>query len=145
MSGAGTTVMGIAEDLRQRTFRFALRVIRFCRVLPDSWDAREVGRQLLRAGMGVAGNYWSACRGRSHREFTSKLGVATDEASEAELWLMVIIQSEMSKGQEAVELLSESRELLAILSKSYRTARERGKRVKRSITNSPIPSFTKSI
>jgi len=95
--------------------------------------------------MGVAGNYWSACRGRSHREFTAKLGVATDEASESELWLMLIIQSGMSQQQEAVDLLSESRELLAILSKSHRTARERGKRVTRPITKSPIPSFTKSI
>ena len=83
----------IADELRQRTFRYALRVIAFCRRLPDTWDDREIGRQLLRAGMGVAANYWSACRGRSEREFVAKLGVAVDEADESVLWLKLIAQS----------------------------------------------------
>lgn len=73
----------IADRLRQRTFDFALGVIAFCRQLPDTWVERELGKQLLRAGMGVAGNYWSACRGRSDKEFVAKLGVATDKQTKA--------------------------------------------------------------
>ena len=138
--------MGIADELRERTFHFALRIVRFCRSLPDSWEGREIGRQLLRAGMGTVGNYWSACRGRSHREFTAKLGVAVDEASEAELWLMLVVQSEMTKRPEAADLLAEGRGILAILSKSHRTARERGKRTgPNPLTHSPTRPFTKSI
>ena len=61
-----------ADELRQRTFRYTLRIIRFCRTLPDTWVEREVGKQLLRARMGVTGNYWSCCRGRSGKEFVAK-------------------------------------------------------------------------
>ena len=114
-----------AEELRQRTFRYGLRVLSFCRHdLPDTWQCREIGRQLLRAGMGVPGNYWSACRGRSPAEFIAKLGVATDEADESVLWLTAIIQSGINQEPGTNELLAEGKELRAILSRSHKTARE---------------------
>src|SRR5215510_6737341 len=97
----------IADELRRRTFRYNLRTITLCRTLPDDWDARELGRQLLRAGMGVAGNYWSACRGRSDREFIAKLGVAVDEAEESVLWLTAFMQSGIRNDATARDLLQE--------------------------------------
>jgi four helix bundle protein len=121
----------IADELRNRTFRYCLRTIAFCRTLPDDWVAREIGRQLLRAGMGVSGNYWSACRGRSDREFIAKLGVAADEADESVLWLMAVIQSGVREDMEGKTLLVEGREIRAILAKSQKTARENRQKKKR--------------
>ena len=118
----------IAEQLRQRTLRYGLRVITFCRQLPDDWVAREIGKQLLRAGMGVPGNYWSACRGRSDREFISKLAVAVDEADEGVLWLTAILQTGIRQDIVIKDLLGEAQELRAILSKSHETARENRQR-----------------
>jgi len=143
----------VADDLRQRTFRYGLRIISLCHKLPDTWQSREIGRQLLRAGMGVPGNYWSACRGRSRAEFIAKLGVAADEAEECVLWLTAIIQSGINHELETKGLLGEGEELRAILSKSHKTARENRQRKAREakssrtqlakspsheITNSPI-------
>src|SRR6478672_8417167 len=105
-----------------------MRVITFCRQLPDDWIAREIGKQLLRAGMGVPGNYWSACRARSDREFIAKLGVAVDEADEGVLWLTAIIQSGIRQDGVTKDLLGEGVELRAILSKSHKTARENRQR-----------------
>lgn len=143
----------IAEQLRQRTLRYGLRVITFCRQLPDDWVAREIGKQLLRAGMGVPGNYWSACRGRSDRELISKLAVAVDEADEGVLWLTAILQTGIRQDNVTKDLLGEGQELRAILSKSHKTARENRQRKTRAthearqrdqITNSPTRQPTKS-
>src|SRR5262245_56412456 len=114
----------IADRLRQRTLRYTIRIIGYCKVLPDDWVAREIGKQLLRAGMGVSGNYWSACRGRSDNEFIAKLGVASDEAEENVLWLTAIEESGLRTDQDTRELLEEARELRAILAKSAKTARD---------------------
>jgi len=97
--------------------------------------------------MGVAGNYWSACRGRSGREFVAKLGVSVDEAEESVLWLTAIQESGLRNDLETTNLLAEGRELRAILSKSHKTARENRKRnaSKNQSTNSPSRQFTKSI
>jgi four helix bundle protein len=145
----------IADALRQRTLRYALRNLSFCRKLPDRWETRELGRQLLRAGMGVAGNYWSACRARSDREFVAKLGVAVDEAEESVLWLTVVIHGGVREDVETKNLLREGQEIRAILSRSHKTARENRQRKAREarknqatnkkITNSPNHQFTKSI
>ena len=147
----------IAEQLRQRTLRYGLRVITFCRQLPDDWVAREIGKQLLRAGMGVPGNYWSACRGRSDREFISKLAVAVDEADEGVLWLTAILQTGIRQDIVIKDLLGEGQELRAILSKSHKTARENRQRKTREakarrqlgkssdqLTNPPTRQLTKS-
>jgi len=137
----------IADQLRQRTLQYVLRIIAFCRQLPDGWDVREIGRQLLRAGMGVTGNYWSACRARSGREFVAKLGVAVDEAEESVLWLTALLQSGIRTDPETKNLLKEGGELRAILSKSHKTARENRKKKTRKtpVANSPTRHFTKSI
>ena len=113
-----------AETLRQRTLEYTVHTIRYCRNLPDDWIAREMGRQLLRAGMGVSGNYWSACKARSGREFIAKLAVATDESEENVLWLTAFERSDVRNDSETRLLLREAQELRAILSRSTRTARE---------------------
>jgi four helix bundle protein len=138
--------MTIADDLRQRTFRYALQTIRFCRTLPAEWDAREIGKQLLRAGMGTASNYWSACRGRSDSEFISKLGVAEDEAAESVLWAMLLLQSGIREDLATKAILQEGKEITAILSKSRKTAKENRRRrsQRKKLTNSPTNPVTNS-
>jgi len=118
------TSTSIAENLRRRTFNYALEIIKYCHALPNEWDTREIGSQLLRAGTGAAGNYWSACRGRSDREFISRLGVAEDESAESVLWLMLIDQSGIRSDEKTKAMLQEGREITAILSKSRKTAKE---------------------
>jgi four helix bundle protein len=121
----------VADRLRQRTFDFGFGVIAYCRQLPDGWVERELGKQLLRAGMGVAGNYWSACRGRSDKEFVAKLGVAADEADESVLWLTAFDRSGLLPTLDGQRLLGEAKELRAILAKSHKTARDNRKKKKR--------------
>ncbi len=134
-----------AEELRNRTLRYALRIVRYCKKLPDNWVEREIGKQLLRAGMGVTGNYWSCCRGRSDKEFIAKLGVAVDEADESVLWLTLIVQAPIAEDLETKSLLGEGREIRAILSKSHKTAKENRRRKQREKGQSPTRQFTKAV
>jgi len=114
-----------AEQLRQRTFRYGLRIIAFCQHrLPDTWQCREIGKQLIRAGMGVAKHYWSACRSSSDTEFIERLGFATETTERSILWLTAIIQSGINQDSEVKDLLREGQELRAILSQSRKTAKE---------------------
>jgi len=46
----------LAEALKERTMRFAVRIVRFCRMLPDTWEGRHVSDQLFRSGTSVAAN-----------------------------------------------------------------------------------------
>jgi four helix bundle protein len=118
-----------AEDLKVRTKRFAVKVLEFVDTLPTTVSGLALARQLARAGLGVAGNYRGACRGRSHTEFTARLGVVLEEADESELWFEVSEEKKWGDRTLRDWLLDESRELRAIFSKACITARAReGKR-----------------
>jgi four helix bundle protein len=149
MAPAVESAMGIAEELRERTFSYALRTVVFCRKLSETIEGREICRQLLRAGMGAASNYWSACRSRSDAEFVAKLGIAEDEAAESVMWLMLILRSGIRQDAQMKALLSEGRERTAILSKSHKTAKENRRRKRKKpasstqLTNLPSNQFTK--
>jgi four helix bundle protein len=111
-----------AAALQERTMRFAVRITRFCRTLPETWEGRHVRDQLFRAGTGTAANYHAACRARSRRDFISKVGVVVEESDESVFWLRFAKRAEIKDTPEGTELLNEARELLAIFTQSARTA-----------------------
>ena len=112
-----------AEELKARTKRFAIAVLDLVDTLPRAPSGDAVARQLARAGLGIAGNYRGACRGRSHAEFTAKLGIVLEEADESELWLEICDARAMGDAQQRPWLVDESRQLRAIFSKACMTAR----------------------
>jgi len=112
-----------AEDLKARTKRFAVTALDFIDTLPRTIAAAELARQLTRASFGVAGNYRSACRSRSHAEFTARLGSVLEEADEAELWLDISTEKHWGDAESRARLLDESGQLRAIFSKACVTAR----------------------
>ena len=117
-----------ARTLQNRTKRFAVRVVHFCRTLPNSWEARRIGGQLIDAATSVYANYRATCRARSRAEFIAKLGVVAEEADESLGWLELVEALRLSSGDELTWLLGESQELLAIFSKSQKTAKENRQR-----------------
>ena len=114
-----------AEELKARTRRFLLDVIALVKTFPMTVDADIIVRQLIKAAAGVAGNYRSACRGRSHAEFTAKIGVVLDEADESELWLSVVRDVSIDTSPQVERLCQEGMELCAIFYRSNLTARNR--------------------
>jgi four helix bundle protein len=111
------------EELRNRTKRFALRMIRLFRQLPKTTEAQVLGKQLLRAGTSVGANYRAAGRARSKAEFVAKMGIVVEEADETVFWIECLIESGIVKPDLLADLLSEANELLAIFAASQRTAR----------------------
>ena len=107
--------MSVPEDLRTRTKKYALRIIRLFRALPRRDGVAEViGKQLLRSATSVAAHYREACRAKSHLDFISKLEGAQQELDESELWLELLGDAEVIKPKLIAPLLQETNELIAI-------------------------------
>lgn len=99
--------------------------MRLCRALPQAFDARAIGRQLVRSGTSVAANHRAACRARSRKEFIAKIGVVVEEADETQFWLELLEESGLIRPELLQDLAREARELTAIFTASYDTARSR--------------------
>ena len=110
-------------DLRDRTKRFPLRVLKLCDSLPKTEAARTISRQLLRSGTSVAANYRAAGRVRSRAEFVAKVGVVVEEADESVFWLELLVESGMIAKPRLDDLVAEANELVSIFIASQKTAR----------------------
>lgn len=111
-----------AVDLKERTKRFALRILKLVAALPDTVQGRTIGGQLVRAGTSVGSNYRAACRARSTAEFVAKIGVVLEEADESAFWLELIVESQLLNAKLVQPLLDEANELLRIMASSRITA-----------------------
>ena len=84
--------MQYKKDLKDRTKKFALRIIKMYSSLPKSMEAKVLGTQVLRSGTSVGANYREASQGRSRAEFIAKMGDCLKELEETTYWFLSIIK-----------------------------------------------------
>ncbi len=113
------------EDLRLRTKKFALRIIRMFTALPRNEVAWVLGKQVLRSGTSVGANYREAYRARSGAEFISKIGDCLKELEETAYWLELLVDSGTVSSRKMAALLQETDELLAIFTTISKKAKAR--------------------
>ncbi|HET6572092.1 MAG TPA: four helix bundle protein [Fimbriiglobus sp.] len=113
------------SDLKVRTRRFALRVIRLYGALPTSVVAQTLGKQVLRSGTSVGAYYREACRTRSDAEFISLIEGGLKELEETIYWFELIVDAELFAAERLADLMTEADELMAILTASVKTVKSR--------------------
>jgi four helix bundle protein len=117
--------MNIFDEWKDRTKKFALRIINVYRSLPNDKVAQTIGNQLLRSGTSVAANYRAACRGRSTAERYSKLCIVVEEADETEMWLELLIEANIVSADKLKELLHENQEIIKFMNTSKFNAKSK--------------------
>lgn len=102
------------HDLRDRTKRFGLRIIRMFSQLPKKTEAQVLGKQLLRSGTSIGANYREAFRARSRAEFVAKCGDSLRELEETAYWLELLVDSCLVSAPKLAALRNETDELTAM-------------------------------
>ena len=110
-------------ELERRTKEFSLNLIRFLQSLPKNYLGEALGRQLLKSGTSIGANYREANRAESKADFIHKLAIAEKEASETLYWLELLQEAGIGANQEAIRLMQEAKELLAIFTAAGRTSK----------------------
>ena len=113
------------EDLRSRTKRFALRIIKLYVALPKTTEAQVLGKQVLRSGTSVGAHYREGTRARSTAEFVSKLGGGQQELEETAYWLELLGESDIVNAERLNDLLTEVDELGKILTACIKNAKDK--------------------
>jgi four helix bundle protein len=128
-----------ARELQRRTRAFASSVIGFCGKLAECVATREIIPQLIDSANATDSNYRAACRARSKKEFIAKIGVAVEEADEAQGWLELLLESNLATSASVNDLIGEANELVSIFVASRKTAERRQNLEKKSRTRSQNP------
>lgn len=123
------------EKIDERTFKFALRVIKMVVALPKSTASDVLGRQVLRSATSVGANVEEAIGAISRKEFAQKMSIALKEARETHYWLRLIRDAGLIPAKRIDALIQESLEIKMILSKTVKTSKQN---IKQS-DNSKLP------
>jgi four helix bundle protein len=115
------------HDLGERLLEYGARLIKLVESLPNALVGRRVADQLLRSGTSAGANYEEACGAESKDDFVHKLQIALKEMREATYWLRLLVKSGKIPAARIADLLDESNQLCAILSKSTATAKGKAK------------------
>ena len=110
-------------ELRERTKKFAVRIVRMSRALPNNREANIISNQIIRSATGMAANYRAVGLARSKAEFVSKLGVVVEEADETLFWLELLVDIGIVKPSRLDDLRAEAKSLVAIFVASRKTAK----------------------
>jgi four helix bundle protein len=108
-------VDGQQVDLRERTKKFALRIVRMFGVLPKSTEAQVLGKQVLRSGTSIGANYREAYRSRSDAEFVAKIGDCLKELDETDYWLDLLVEADIVPAERLADLQDECNQVVAIM------------------------------
>jgi len=112
------------NELKERTKKFALRIIKLVDSLPKSRAGNVIANQILRCSTSIGANYRSACRARSKADFISKITIVEEEADESLYWLEMINEAKLIPENKLTAMIKEADELLAIFTSSGKTAKE---------------------
>ena len=105
------------NELSRRLLTFAVRVIKFLRLLPKTAEYNVIRYQLIKSSTSSGANYDEAQSGSSRADFHNKVNISLKEMSESNYWLEVIkaiIDINHDK-EELAWLMKESMELEKIL------------------------------
>jgi len=121
------------DDLKARTKKFAVDIIRFAKTIPRDHINDEIASQLTDAATSTASYYRAVCRAKSRKDFINKLAGGIEEIDESALWLEVLAESGICAAAVTTPLWREADELTRILVRSRETAK-----ANQQSTRSPI-------
>jgi len=103
-------------DIRERTFKFAVRIVKLCQKL-DSIPGvpRTLSHQLLKAGTSVGANVEEAQGGQGRADFISKNAIALKEARETHFWLRPLVASRILTEDDLSDLIDEADQIKRIV------------------------------
>lgn len=104
------------RDIKERTFAFAIDIVRLCLRLEKLSDTfRTLSKQLLRSGTSIGANVEEAQAGQSRADFISKYVISLKEARETIYWLRLIQAVGSVKDVAIEELIHEADEISRII------------------------------
>ena len=123
MNGKNDRTHSKGNVVRDKSFVFAIEIVRMGRRL--QLDHREwvLSKQLIRSGTSIGANIEEAAAAQTKKDFLAKMSIALKEARETHYWIRILRESGLITEQEAQEHLPACQELIRLLSSITLTTR----------------------
>ena len=116
--------MKAQSPVRDKSFGFAVRIVKFAKWMKEEKKDFELASQLLRSGTSIGANVEEAQSAQTKKDFLHKNHIAFKEVHETIYWLKLLKEAEVITIEQADSLLSDAEELRKILASITKTTRE---------------------
>ena len=110
--------------LKDKSFAFAVRVIRLYQYLAEKKKEYVLSKQLLRSGTSIGALVREAQNAESTKDFIHKLGISQKECDETIYWLELLKETEYLNEKEFESINNEANELLKMLRSAIITSKK---------------------
>ena len=98
-----------------KSFQFAVRIVKLYKHLCSERKEFTLSKQLLRSGTSIGANVTESQQAQSRADFLSKLNIALKETSETKYWLKLLQATDYLTEKEANSMLLDCTELEKLL------------------------------
>ena len=101
--------------IQEKSFQFAIRIVRLYRHLTKVKREFVLSKQLLRSGTSIGANIAESQEAQSRADFISKISIALKEATESEYWIKLLYATDYLTQSEYDSIFPDCVELAKIL------------------------------
>ena len=101
--------------LREKSFAFAVRIVKLYKHLTTNKMEYVLSKQLLRSGTSIGANVREAQNAESHADFIHKLSIAQKETDETLYWLELLSETDFLSEAEFISIQNDASELMKII------------------------------
>lgn len=124
MKSIGSPILRKPHLLRDKTFHFAVRIVRLSKYLITDQKEFTLSKQILRSGTNPGAMVRETLNAESDRDFIHKLGIAQKEIGETQYWLELLFASKYLSQVEFQSLFGDSEEIMKITRSTILTKKQ---------------------
>jgi four helix bundle protein len=111
--------------IKEKSFNFALIIVRLYQLLVTEKREFVLSKQLLRSGTSIGANIREAEHAESKADFIHKMSIALKEANESTYWIELLFKSDYINENQFNNLNNDLIEILKLLTSIIKTSKNK--------------------
>ncbi|MBR1402344.1 MAG: four helix bundle protein [Prevotella sp.] len=112
------------NSIENRTYKFALRIVKAYKYLSNQRNEYVLSKQMLRSGTSIGAMMREAKFAQSRADFVNKTSIALKEANETLYWIELLHDSDYIDDKTFDSIHTEADEITAILASIVKSTKE---------------------
>ena len=110
--------------LLEKSYQFALRIVKLCRYLNDEKHEFVLSKQILVTGTSIGSQIEEAQQGENRADFSHQLAIANKHAFKTNFWLRLLRDGEYLNEKQTKSLIEDCEELQKLLISTLKTTKK---------------------
>ncbi|PAC26783.1 four helix bundle protein [Flectobacillus sp. BAB-3569] len=111
--------------VRDKSYAFAIRIVKLYKYLCEEKKEFVLSKQLLRSGTSIGANIEEAIGGQSEKDFFAKLTIAYKETRETHYWIRLLTDTDYLTKEQSESILTDTEEILKIIGSIQKTMKKK--------------------